>query len=77
MDARGEQIAQARRLLPRWGSRPAFIAAGLVSREELARLLSDMQRIAADETVLAVMPRMSQVWARKAGCARIGHLSEI
>ena len=44
---------------------PAFLAAGLVTHEELARLLADMQRIAEDETVLAVMPRMSQVWARK------------
>src|SRR5215475_835273 len=44
---------------------PAFLAAGLVTQEELTRLLGDMQRIAADETVLALMPRMSQVWARK------------
>jgi len=44
---------------------PAFLAAGLVTHEELARLLGDMQRIAADERVLALMPRMSQVWARK------------
>jgi SAM-dependent methyltransferase len=44
---------------------PAFLAAGLVTREELAHLLGDMQRIAEDETVLALMPRMSQVWARK------------
>jgi len=44
---------------------PAFIAAGLVTGEDLARLLRDMERIAEDETVLALMPRMSQVWARK------------
>ena len=44
---------------------PAFLAAGLVTHEELARLLGDMRRIAEDETVLALMPRMSQVWARK------------
>jgi SAM-dependent methyltransferase len=44
---------------------PAFVAAGLLTREELARLLAEMQRIAEDETVLALMPRMSQVWARK------------
>jgi SAM-dependent methyltransferase len=44
---------------------PAFVAAGLVTSEELARLLAEMQRIAEDETVLALMPRMSQVWARK------------
>jgi SAM-dependent methyltransferase len=44
---------------------PAFLAAGLVTREELARLLGEMQRTAEDETVIALMPRMSQVWARK------------
>jgi len=44
---------------------PAFLAAGLVTQEELTRLLGDMQRVAEDETVLALMPRMSQVWARK------------
>lgn len=43
----------------------AFIAAGLIKEEELQNLLTEMQRLASDETVLAVMPRMSQVWARK------------
>jgi len=41
-----------------------FLAAGLITREELARVLGEMQRVADDETVLAVMPQMSQVWAR-------------
>lgn len=44
---------------------PAFVAAGLITNEELAQTLTEMQRLAEDETVLAIMPRMSQVWARK------------
>lgn len=44
---------------------PAFVAAGLITNEELDQTLNEMQRLAADETVLALMPRMSQVWARK------------
>ncbi len=44
----------------------AFVAAGLTTDDELNQTLSEMQRLAKDETVLAVMPRMSQVWARKA-----------
>ena len=44
---------------------PAFLEAGLVTSEELVRLLAEMHRIAEDETVLALMPRMSQVFARK------------
>jgi hypothetical protein len=45
----------------------AIVEAGLLTREALDRTLVDMQRIADDETVLALMPRMSQVWARKRG----------
>jgi SAM-dependent methyltransferase len=44
---------------------PAFIDAGLITAEELEHTLVEMRRLAADETVLAVMPRMAQVWARK------------
>lgn len=44
---------------------PGFIGAGLVTSEGLQQALVEMQRIAEDETVLALMPRMSQVWARK------------
>jgi SAM-dependent methyltransferase len=44
---------------------PAFVAAGLITNEELEQTLIEMQRLAEDETVLALMPRMSQVWARK------------
>jgi len=44
---------------------PAFIDAGLITAEALDRTLAEMRRLNADGTVLAVMPRMSQVWARK------------
>jgi SAM-dependent methyltransferase len=44
---------------------PAFIEAGLISAEELRRTLADMRRLTEDDSVVAVMPRMSQVWARK------------
>jgi SAM-dependent methyltransferase len=44
---------------------PAFIDAGLITAEELGRTLAEMRRLAEDDTVLAVMPRMAQVWARK------------
>ena len=43
----------------------AFVDAGLITPEELEHTLVSMQHANADETVLAVMPRMSQVWARK------------
>jgi SAM-dependent methyltransferase len=50
----------------------AFVNAGLLTHDELQQTLSEMRQLADDETVLAVMPRMSQVWARKpeAGRAR-------
>jgi hypothetical protein len=35
--------------------------------EALDHLLMEMQRVSADGTVLAVMPRTTQVWARKLG----------
>jgi SAM-dependent methyltransferase len=44
---------------------PAFICAGLITSRELHRTLLEMRRLARDESVLAVMPRMNQVWARK------------
>jgi len=44
---------------------PAFVGAGLITSESLHNTLVEMERAAEDETVLAVMPRMSQVWARK------------
>jgi SAM-dependent methyltransferase len=44
---------------------PAFIEAGLITEEELDRTLIEMRWSSADDSVLALMPRMSQVWARK------------
>jgi SAM-dependent methyltransferase len=44
---------------------PSFVAAGLITSEELVSTLGDMRRLAQDETIVALMPRMSQVWARK------------
>jgi SAM-dependent methyltransferase len=44
---------------------PAFVEAGLITAEELERTLAEMRRLSVDETVLALMPRMAQVWARK------------
>jgi hypothetical protein len=44
---------------------PAFVNAGLITAEDLEQTVAEMQRLATDTSVLAVMPRMSQVWARK------------
>jgi SAM-dependent methyltransferase len=44
---------------------PAFVEAGLLTEEQLGRTLVEMRRLATDGTVLALMPRMAQVWARK------------
>jgi SAM-dependent methyltransferase len=43
----------------------AIVESGLLTADELARTLGEMRRLADDERVLAVMPRMAQVWARK------------
>jgi SAM-dependent methyltransferase len=43
----------------------AFIDAGLITAAELEHTLAEMRRLSADGTVLAVMPRMAQVSARK------------
>jgi SAM-dependent methyltransferase len=45
---------------------PAFVEAGLITADELDCTLTEMRRVNADGTVLAVMPRMVQVWAKKA-----------
>jgi hypothetical protein len=46
---------------------PALVEAGLITPAELESILVEMRRANADETVLAVMPRMAQVWAQKPG----------
>jgi SAM-dependent methyltransferase len=44
---------------------PGFVEARLVTAEQLDNILVQMRALAADCSVLAVMPRMTQVWARK------------
>jgi hypothetical protein len=44
---------------------PSFAAAGLISQGDLEQLLNEMRHLAEDQTVLAIMLRMSQVIARK------------
>jgi SAM-dependent methyltransferase len=50
-------------------AKQSFVGADLITAEELDRTVAEMQRLATDETVLAVMPRMSQVWARKSAAS--------
>jgi SAM-dependent methyltransferase len=47
---------------------PAFVQAGLIKAADLEHTLAEMKRLAADETLLAVMPRMAEVWAQKPPC---------
>jgi SAM-dependent methyltransferase len=61
--ARGEQKRLLELSVAEAG--PAFVEAGLITAAQLERTLAEMKRLAADESVLAVMPRMAQVWARK------------
>jgi SAM-dependent methyltransferase len=51
---------------------PAFVEAGLITASELEGIIFEMRRLALDGTVLAVMPRMTQVWARKSAAHRTG-----
>ena len=44
---------------------PSFVKAGLLTKKQLTEILAEMRRLNDDQTVLALMPRMSQVWARK------------
>src|SRR5262249_1881051 len=46
---------------------PAFVAAGLLTNEELEQTLNKMRQAAEGETRLALVPRMSPAWARKPG----------
>src|SRR5262249_32145211 len=43
----------------------AFIEAGLITNEQLQAALAAMRQCANDENIVALMPRMSQVWAKK------------
>jgi ubiquinone/menaquinone biosynthesis C-methylase UbiE len=44
---------------------PACIDAGLLTDSKLKAVLADMERDTNDPDILVLMPRMSQVWARK------------
>ena len=44
---------------------PAFVAAGLITTDELERTIAAMEAARQDSDVLVLAPRMSQVWARK------------
>jgi SAM-dependent methyltransferase len=50
----------------------AFIDAGLITPQALEAGLAEMRELAEDESVLALMPRMAQVWARKPGLSLVG-----
>lgn len=55
-------------LLLKWSveeAGPAFVAAGLVTSDQLEQRLADMQSAAENPDVLVLAPRMSLVWARK------------
>jgi SAM-dependent methyltransferase len=55
-------------LLLKWSveeAGPAFVAAGLITAEQLKQTLAEMQTAADDDDVLVLAPRMSIVWARK------------
>jgi SAM-dependent methyltransferase len=45
---------------------PAFVSAGLITAAQLERTIADMEEAANNPNVLALAPRMSVVWARKA-----------
>jgi len=62
--ARGESKRLAELSVAEAG--PSFVNAGLITEQDLEQTLAEMLRAAEDESVLAVMPRMSQVWAIKA-----------
>jgi SAM-dependent methyltransferase len=45
---------------------PAFVSAGLITAAQLERTVAEMEEAANNPNVLALAPRMSVVWARKA-----------
>ena len=67
VDYSAAQVEQARALLPAELSNVRFVEASATDtglpREAFD--LAEMRRLAKDESVLAIMPRMSQVWASK------------
>lgn len=56
------------RFLLKWSveeAAPSFIAAGLVTAGDIDKILAEMDRDTKNPEILALMPRMSLVWARK------------
>jgi SAM-dependent methyltransferase len=45
---------------------PAFVSAGLITAAQLERTVAEMEEAANNPNVLALAPRMSVVWAKKA-----------
>ena len=63
--ARGEQ-----RYFLKWSveeAGPALVKEGILTSERLAETLSAMQDVVDDPSILILAPRMTLVWARKAG----------
>jgi len=45
---------------------PAILAANASTAEELDAICEEMRKIAQDESILLMLARVTQVWARKA-----------
>jgi hypothetical protein len=48
----------------------AFVAAGLITKDDLAKTVSEMRELSEDESVVALMPRMTQLSARRPALLR-------
>jgi len=46
-------------------ARPAIVEHGVATNEDLDRVCAELCRIAEDETVLVMLARVTQVWARR------------
>lgn len=60
---RGEE-----RFLLKWSveeAAPAYVAAGLVTADEMKTIIANMDRDTRNPDIVVLMPRMSLVWARK------------
>jgi SAM-dependent methyltransferase len=64
-------LAGENRHLLKWSveeAGPAFVGAGLISAEDLARTLVEMEKAIDDPDVLILGPKIFSVWGRKAEC---------
>jgi len=60
--------AGASGLLLKWSveeAGPSFVESGLITQDQLKRIVSQMSNAVTDPNVLALAPRMSLVWGRK------------